>query len=113
VVEVVNGFFALQRPLLQLPEGTPGLEEVAAHVRPAKCEDDLRCQPGELLGLFPVCPVLFSEIRMGWPNIYLRLITIPCFRWLPIVDAYRTICIAPTPEARAVFEAIREFGSVA
>jgi hypothetical protein len=50
---------------------------------------------------------------MGWPNIYLRLITIPCFRWLPIVDAYRTICIAPTPEARAVFEAIREFGSVA
>jgi hypothetical protein len=36
-----------------------------------------------------------------------------CFPWLPIVDAYRTICIAPTPEARAAFEAIREFGSAA
>lgn len=31
----------------------------------------------------------------------------------PIVDAYRTICIAPTPEVKAVFEAIREFGSAA
>jgi hypothetical protein len=32
----------------------------------------------------------------------------PFIVWLPIVDAYRTICIAPTPEARAVFEAVRE-----
>ena len=37
----------------------------------------------------------------------------PCFYWLPIVDAYRTFCIAPPPEVRAVFEAIREFDSVA
>jgi hypothetical protein len=27
--------------------------------------------------------------------------------WLPIVDAYRTHCLAPSPEVRAVFEAIR------
>ena len=33
--------------------------------------------------------------------------------WLPIVDAYRTICIAPSSEARAEFEAIRELGSAA
>jgi hypothetical protein len=31
--------------------------------------------------------------------------------WLPIVDAYRIICIAPSSEARAEFEAIRDFGS--
>jgi len=29
------------------------------------------------------------------------------FEWLPIVDAFRTLCIAPIPEARHVFEAIR------
>jgi hypothetical protein len=34
-------------------------------------------------------------------------------KWLPIVDAYRTICIAPPPEVKAVFEAIREFDSAA
>ena len=33
--------------------------------------------------------------------------------WLPFVDAYRTICIAPSSEARAEFEAIRELGSEA
>jgi len=33
--------------------------------------------------------------------------------WLPFVDAYRTICIAPSSEARAEFEAIRELGSAA
>jgi hypothetical protein len=37
----------------------------------------------------------------------------PCFHWLPIVDAYRTICIAATPEVKSMFEAIREFGSAA
>jgi len=37
-----------------------------------------------------------------------------CFdNWLPIVDAYRTICIAPTQEVRAVFEAVKELGTVA
>jgi hypothetical protein len=35
------------------------------------------------------------------------------FLWLPIVDAYRTICIAPTQEVRAVFEAVKELGTVA
>ena len=30
---------------------------------------------------------------------------------LPIVDAYRTICIAPPPEVRAVFDALRGLGS--
>ena len=29
--------------------------------------------------------------------------------WLPIVDAYRTLCIAPAPEARAVFQAVRAY----
>jgi hypothetical protein len=33
--------------------------------------------------------------------------------WLPFVDAYRIICIAPSSEARAEFEAIRELGSEA
>jgi hypothetical protein len=26
--------------------------------------------------------------------------------WLPIVDTYRTLCIAPTPEVRALFESM-------
>jgi hypothetical protein len=34
-------------------------------------------------------------------------------KWLPIVDVYRTICIAPSPGVRAVFEAIRELGTAA
>ena len=33
--------------------------------------------------------------------------------WLPIVDAYRTICIAPSPEVRAVFENIGEISGIA
>jgi hypothetical protein len=33
--------------------------------------------------------------------------------WLPIVDAYRTICIAPTPAIRAVFESLRDLDAVA
>jgi hypothetical protein len=28
--------------------------------------------------------------------------------WLPVLDACRTLCIAPTPEARAVFQAVRD-----
>jgi len=32
--------------------------------------------------------------------------------WLPFVDAFRTICIAPTPEARSVFEAIKQLAAV-
>ena len=32
--------------------------------------------------------------------------------WLPIVDAYRTICIAPTLQVKAVFQGIREVGDV-
>jgi hypothetical protein len=35
------------------------------------------------------------------------------FYWLPIVDAYQTICIASSLEARAVFQNIRNFGAVA
>jgi hypothetical protein len=31
--------------------------------------------------------------------------------WLPIVDTYRTLCMAPSPEVRAVFQAIRDFGA--
>jgi hypothetical protein len=31
--------------------------------------------------------------------------------WLPIVDTYRTICVAPSPQVRAVLEAIRELGA--
>jgi hypothetical protein len=27
--------------------------------------------------------------------------------WLPIVDAYRTLCIAPPPEVRHVLEAVQ------
>jgi hypothetical protein len=34
-----------------------------------------------------------------------------CFTWLPIVDTYRTLCIAPSPEVRAVFQAIRNVGT--
>ena len=32
-----------------------------------------------------------------------RLAALHC---LPIADAYRTLCVAPSPEVRAVFEAI-------
>jgi hypothetical protein len=32
----------------------------------------------------------------------------PLFLWLPIAGTYRTLCLAPPPEVRAVFEAIRE-----
>jgi hypothetical protein len=28
------------------------------------------------------------------------------------VDVYRTLCVAPSPEGRAVFEAIRALGAV-
>jgi hypothetical protein len=27
--------------------------------------------------------------------------------WLPIVDAYRTFCIAPPPQVRVLFESLR------
>ena len=38
----------------------------------------------------------------------------PCFNaCLPIVDAYRTIYIAPSPEIKAVFDSIRELEAVA
>jgi hypothetical protein len=30
--------------------------------------------------------------------------------WLPIVDTYRTICMMPSPETKAVFEEIRKIG---
>jgi hypothetical protein len=33
--------------------------------------------------------------------------------WLPWLDSYRTICIAPPPEARMVLEGLRDFGHVA
>ena len=29
--------------------------------------------------------------------------------WLPIVDTYRTLCIAPSPEVKAVFHGVRKF----
>ena len=32
--------------------------------------------------------------------------------WLPFVDAFRTICIAPSSEARSVFEAIKQLTAV-
>ena len=47
------------------------------------------------------------EFRLVYNSITL------CLIWLPIVDAYRTICIAPSPEVRAVFEAVRELSGVA
>ena len=28
--------------------------------------------------------------------------------WLPIVDTFRTFCLAPTPQIRAVFESVRK-----
>jgi len=28
--------------------------------------------------------------------------------WLPFVDSYRTICLAPTPEVRATFMGVRQ-----
>jgi hypothetical protein len=31
----------------------------------------------------------------------------PGLVWLPIVDAYRTFCIAPPPEVRVCFESLR------
>jgi hypothetical protein len=34
-------------------------------------------------------------------------------KWLPIVDAYRTHRLAPSPEVRAVFEVIRLLGVAA
>jgi hypothetical protein len=33
--------------------------------------------------------------------------------WLPVVDTHRTIFSAPSPEVRAVYDAIREFGRTA
>jgi hypothetical protein len=33
--------------------------------------------------------------------------------WLPWLDSYRTLCIAPSREARVVFEALRAFGNAA
>jgi hypothetical protein len=34
-------------------------------------------------------------------------------KWLPIVDAYRTICIAPSPEARVLFNSLPDLGYAA
>jgi hypothetical protein len=42
-----------------------------------------------------------------------QLLAGPRFVWLPIVDAYRTICIAPSLEVKAVFDSIRELEAVA
>jgi len=49
MIEVANGFFAFERPLLEWGEGAPGLEEVAPEVRPAKGKNDPVGQPRELL----------------------------------------------------------------
>ena len=39
---------------------------------------------------------------------------VPVFvpEWLPIVDTYRTLCIAPSREVRAVFQAVRHLGAL-
>ncbi len=37
----------------------------------------------------------------------------PCFYWLPFVDTYRTLCLAPDPQLKRVFEEIRNFDMAA
>ena len=56
----------------------------------------------ELLPWFPYQLFNLFFYPAGPPNVY-----------VPIVDAYRTLCIAPSPEVKAVFQGIREFDSVA
>ena len=52
------------------------------------------------LEVYPVAPQEItmpqSSSRFEAPN------------WLPIVDAFRTLCISPTPEARVTLEQARE-----
>ena len=33
--------------------------------------------------------------------------------WLPFVQTYRTLCITPTPEIKAIFLGVRQIGAVA
>ncbi len=32
--------------------------------------------------------------------------------WLPFLNAYRTLCIVPTPEMKAVFNDLRQLAAV-
>jgi hypothetical protein len=36
---------------------------------------------------------------------------VPDVDWVPIVDTYRTLCIAPPQEVRAIFQAIRDLSA--
>jgi hypothetical protein len=71
------------------------------------------------LGTYPVVEARIASLplpAMWWVNfigrrpIFKPLKTSSC---LAPRDAYRTLCIAPSPELRAVFQGIREYGSMA